>query len=248
MKREEFLKAVEDLGKDSAIIHIEVVQGGQDQVLSAGDLFRILYGTGLLIKSMHTVTKTPIDKLLGLVREVAEYDIQGRGAVRAYENKPPVKEFCKMMEQKLPEYLPKGLPALIRPGTEGGEDYLEVRAPGSDFSTKIWLAALYTMFQCGISENEILMRSADQAALVLRSKEDWILDWQQAKKKILPAAVAYRSDALQDVPHRRIEDIAVVTHAHKRSVEILKSLLKNILCLEVEVVGRLVENKQIHWL
>ena len=120
------------------------------------------------------------------------------------------KEFCKMMEQKLPEYLPQGLPALIRPGTEGGEDYLEVRAPGSDFSTKIWLEALYTMFQCGISENEILMRSAEQAALVLRSKEDWTLDWQQAKKKILPAAVAYRSDALQDVPHRRIEDIAVV--------------------------------------
>lgn len=99
MKREEFLKAVEDLGKDSAIIHIEVVQGGQDQVLSAGDLFRILYGTGLLIKSMHTVTKTPIDKLLGLVREVAEYDIQGRGAVRAYENKPPVKEFQEAMDQ-----------------------------------------------------------------------------------------------------------------------------------------------------
>lgn len=99
MKREEFLKAVEDLGKDSAIIHIEVVQGGQDQVLSAGDLFRILYGTGILIKSLKKATGAPIDKMMGLVREVAEHDIPGSGIARTYEDKPPVKEFQEAMDQ-----------------------------------------------------------------------------------------------------------------------------------------------------
>lgn len=99
MKREEFLKAVEDIGPDSAIIHIEVTQGGKDQVLTAGDLVKVLYGTGILIKSLKKATGAPIDKMLGLVREVAEHDIPGSGIARTYEDKPPVKEFHEAMEQ-----------------------------------------------------------------------------------------------------------------------------------------------------
>ena len=36
---------------------------------------------------------------------------------------------------------------------------------------------------------------------------------------------------LVDLSNKAVEEITVVAHTHKRAVEILKSLLKNILCL-----------------
>ena len=46
--------------------------------------------------------------------------------------------------------------------------------------------------------------------------------------------------------HETIEEITVVAHAHKRAVKILQRLLQDILSLEVEVVGRLIKDKQVH--
>ena len=39
--------------------------------------------------------------------------------------------------------------------------------------------------------------------------------------------------------HKTVEEVTVVAHAHECTVKILQSLLKYILCLEVEVVGGL---------
>ena len=53
---------------------------------------------------------------------------------------------------------------------------------------------------------------------------------------------------LVDLAHQTIEEIAVVAHHDERSVEVLQGLLEHILGLEVEVVGGLVEDKQVHGL
>ena len=51
---------------------------------------------------------------------------------------------------------------------------------------------------------------------------------------------------LINLADKTIEEIAVVTNHDERSVEIKKSLFQHILGLQVEVVGRLIENQQIH--
>ena len=51
---------------------------------------------------------------------------------------------------------------------------------------------------------------------------------------------------LINLADKTIEEIAVVTNHDERSVEIKKCLFQHILGLQVEVVGRLIENQQIH--
>ena len=43
-----------------------------------------------------------------------------------------------------------------------------------------------------------------------------------------------------------IQEVTVVTHYNQRAVEIQQRLLQYILRLEIQVVGRLIENQQIH--
>ena len=49
-----------------------------------------------------------------------------------------------------------------------------------------------------------------------------------------------------DFGHKAIEEVTVVADTDEGTVKILKCLFKDIFCLEVEVIGGLVENKQIH--
>ena len=50
---------------------------------------------------------------------------------------------------------------------------------------------------------------------------------------------------LIDTLHQAIKEVAVVAHDNHRAIEIADGLLQHILGFEVEMVGRLVENKQI---
>ena len=51
---------------------------------------------------------------------------------------------------------------------------------------------------------------------------------------------------LINLADKTIEEITVVTNYDERSVEIEQGLFQHILGLQVEVVGRLIENQQIH--
>ena len=48
-----------------------------------------------------------------------------------------------------------------------------------------------------------------------------------------------------DTLNKAVEEVAVVAHNYHRTIEITDGLLEHILGFEVEMVGRLVENKQI---
>ena len=49
-----------------------------------------------------------------------------------------------------------------------------------------------------------------------------------------------------DLTHQSIEEIAVVTYYDEGSVEIQKGLLEHVLGLEVEMIGRLIQNQQVY--
>ena len=49
-----------------------------------------------------------------------------------------------------------------------------------------------------------------------------------------------------DLADKAIKEITVVAHHDERTVEIQKRLLQHILRLQVEMVGRLIENQQVH--
>ena len=43
--------------------------------------------------------------------------------------------------------------------------------------------------------------------------------------------------------HQTIQEVTVVTHHDQRTVEIEQRLLQHILCLQIKMVGRLIENQ-----
>ena len=47
---------------------------------------------------------------------------------------------------------------------------------------------------------------------------------------------------LIDLGHKPVEEVTVVAHTNERTVVILQCLLEYILCLQVEMVGRLVKD------
>ena len=50
-----------------------------------------------------------------------------------------------------------------------------------------------------------------------------------------------------DLGHQAVEKVSVVTDDYQSSVKVAQSLFEDVFGLEVEVVGRFVEYKQVDW-